>query len=232
MNLENIMEKLGAGGIVSIVVLLLIVFTVSWAVRLFNRLVRFKALHEEGWSGILAALKRRSDLLPNLVETASSYMGHESETLVKIAEARALTQSAKGFSEVMDAETHMMSALTGFRTFQENYPQLKADKNMMHIQEELSALEERIEKTRRYYNATVRDFNMEMDRFPANIVAGAMGFKHARFFETDEKSQEAPSLRFSNRQGSPVARENAADSKFLGAARRMSESDSNEKINV
>jgi LemA protein len=183
-----------------------IILSALWCVRLFNRLVKLKTLNEEGWSGILAALKHRRDLIPNLVETASGYMGHESETLKNVIQARAMGQAARGFSEVMDAETHMMSALAGFRVLQENYPQLKADANMMQIQEKLSELEERIEKTRRYYNATVRDLNMAMDRFPANIIAGTMGFKHAAFFDIDEQSREAPEVRFSNRSSAPPER--------------------------
>jgi LemA protein len=171
-------------------------YSIFWGVRLYNRLVKLQVFTEEGWSGILAALKRRRDILPNLVETAAGYMSHENDTLKGIAQARALGQAARGVEEVAHAETNMMAALAGFRGIVENYPELKANQNMMHIKQELSALEERIEKTRRYYNATVRDFNMEIDRFPANLFVGFMGYKHAKFFDTDEKSQEVPDIKF------------------------------------
>ena len=187
---------MGTLEIVTAISLLLILLISVWAIRLFNSLIKLRILHEEAWSGILAALKRRRDLIPNLVEVAGAYMGHESDTLKGVAQARAMGQAAKSVAEVTRAETGMMAALAGFKGIVESYPELKADKKMMHIQEQLSELEERIEKTRRYYNATVRDHNLEMDRFPANLIVGLMGFKRAMFFETDEKSQEAPDISF------------------------------------
>jgi len=190
------MESIGTLGIAGIVILALIVITGVWAARLFNRLIKLRTLNEEGWSGILAALKRRGDLIPNLVEIASRYMTHESETLTEITAARAMVQGARSVVETADAEEIMMAALAGFRGIVENYPELKADKNMMQIQEQLVELEERIEKVRRYYNATVRDFNMEMSRFPANLIADSMGFARAAFFETEEKSLETPGVKF------------------------------------
>ena len=183
---------MGGMEITSVTVLVLILLTAVWAMRLFNRMIRLKTLQEEGWSGVLVSLKRRRDLIPNLVKVAGIYVGHESDTLKGVAQARALGQAAKDVAEMARAESSMMAALSGFKGIVENYPELKADKNMMHIQEQLTELEERIEKVRRYYNATVRDYNMEMDRFPANLVVGMMGFKRAAFFETDEASQAAP----------------------------------------
>ncbi|MDL2263973.1 LemA family protein [Synergistaceae bacterium OttesenSCG-928-I11] len=188
------MEKIQTLKSVGLVVLLLLMLIGIWAMRLFNRLVKFRTLSEEGWSGILAVLKRRRDLIPNLVALASGYMTHESETLEKITLARALGQAARSVDEMADAETSMTAALAGFRLVLENYPALKADANVMQIQEELSDLEERIEKVRRYYNATVRDYNMEMARFPANLIARPMGFRSAKFFDTDEQSQEVPEI--------------------------------------
>ena len=183
--------------IASIVLLALMLLFAVWAVKLYNRLVKLKALYEEGWSGVLVALKRRRDLIPNLVEAVGRYMTHESETLQGIAQARALGQAARGVTEMANAEADMMAALAGFRGIVENYPELKADTNIMHIQEQLSNMEEHVERVRRYYNATVRDINMEMDKFPANLISGAMGFKRAVFFDTDNQSQEAPIVKFS-----------------------------------
>lgn len=210
------MKNFGGIEIAGIIVLSLFLIAVVWVVRLFNRLIRFKALHEESWSGVLAVLKRRRDLIPNLVEIAAGYMSHESGTLEKIAEARSMGQAARSVAEMENAEMSMMSALAGFRIISENYPALKADANMMHIQQELSELEERIEKVRRYYNATVRDYNMEMDRFPANIVAGPMGFKRAKFFDTDEQSQQAPVIKLPKRGSDAPAEENSDTSTQKG----------------
>jgi LemA protein len=187
---------MGIPEIIATLFLLSILFIAAWAIKLFNRILRFRTLSEEGWSGVLATLKRRRDLIPNLVEVAGAYLGHESETLKGVADARSLGQAARGVAEVARAEAGVMAALAGFKGIVENYPELKGDKNMMHIQVQLAELEERIEKTRRYYNATVRDHNLEMDRFPANLVAGFMGFKRMSFFETDEQSQEAPTIQF------------------------------------
>ena len=184
------MESIGTLEIIGITVFALIVMIGVWAVRLFNKLIGLRTLCEESWSGILAALKRRGDLLHNLVETAAGYMTHGSETLTKITLARGMARSARGVTEIANAEMSVTAALAGFRIAAENYPELKADKNMIAIQEELSGLEGRIEKVRRYYNATVRDFNMEMARFPANFVSAPMGFKPAAFFEADEQTPE------------------------------------------
>lgn len=214
----RIVETLGVAGIAlsiaAFLVVLIVVWLAVWGIRLFNRLVRFRTLSEEGWSGILAGLKRRRDLVPNLVEVASGYMSHESDTFDKIARARAQGQAARGVEEMASAEASMRAALAGFRAVVENYPTLKADENMMHIQRELAELEERIEKLRRYYNATVRDYNVELSRFPANMVAGMMGFKRAAFFETDEQSMEAPEVKFPDRKDAAPVNSNSSNTNF------------------
>ena len=160
-------------GITIVVLALGLIFTV-WVIRLFNRFVTLRTLKEEGWSGVLTALKRRRDFISNIVKTV---MPHESETLRNIAQP----QAARSVAETAKAEASITEALAGLRATIENHPDLK---------EELSELEKRIEKTRRYYNATVRDFNMEMDQFPASLIVGLMGFKRAAFFEADEQPHE------------------------------------------
>ena len=158
---------------------------------LFNRLIKLRALSEEGWSGVLAALKRRRELIHNMMKAAEAYiMNHESETLRNITRACALEQAALGVAETANAEAGMKAAIVDFKILLQNYPDLQTDNNMMQIHEEISRLEERIEQTRRYYNATVRDYNMEMDQFPANLIAGLMGFKRAAFFDTGERPRE------------------------------------------
>jgi len=175
-------------GIIGLGVLALGLSFTVWAARLFNRLIKLKALYEEGWSAVQVTLKRRSDLIPNIVKAAEVYMfmTHESETLRSITKAHAQKQAAQSVAETAKAEAYMTTSLAGFRTIVENYPDLKADKNIAQIQEELSELEERIENSCHYYNATVRDYNMEMDQFPANLIVGTIGFKRAELFETDE----------------------------------------------
>jgi LemA protein len=167
-----------------------------WGIKLFNKMIKLRTIVEEGWSGVMVALRRRRDLIPNLVQVAGIYVGHENDTLKGVAEARSLGQAAKSVAETARAESLMMGALAGFKGIVESYPELKADKNMMHVQEQLTELEERIEKVRRYYNATVRDHNMEMARFPANLITPMLGFKSATFFETDESVVEAPEIKF------------------------------------
>jgi LemA protein len=173
-------------GIISIVTFALGLFSVVWAIRLYNRLIKLRTFNEEGWSGVLVALKRRRALISSIVK-ATGVQPHESEALWSIARAQAREQAACGVTEAARAEAGVTAALAGFRAIVENHPDLKENMNMIQIQEEFSALEDRIEKTRRYYNATVRDFNMEMDRFPANLVVELMGFKRASFFETEEQ---------------------------------------------
>jgi LemA protein len=188
VNTNNFIGNAGIVGIIGIVVLSLGLFSIVWATRLFNRLIKLRTLYEEGWSGVQAALKSRRDLVHNIEKAAEiSIMTHEPETFRSITHACAQGQAAHSVAETARAELSMTTALAGFRTILENYPALIEDKNMMQIYEELSGLEERIERTRRYYNATARDYNMEMDQFPANLIVRLIGFKRATFFEIDEK---------------------------------------------
>ena len=172
--------------IISIVVVALSLCFIVWAIKLFNRLIKLKTLNEEGWSGVLVVLKRRRALIPNIIDIADLHLNHETGAFCRLTQAQELEQAANSVAEMARAEASMTAALAGFKAIVENYPYLQSDENMMHIQQELRELEERIEKVRRYYNATARDYNMEMAQFPANLVVGLMGFKSAEFFETDE----------------------------------------------
>ena len=176
----------------------LIVLFLVWSAAVYNRLVKLKSLNEESWSGSMAALQRRWDLIPSLVEAAERYMIHESEVFQKISEARSCGKAAQSVSEVMEAENRMQSAMLAFNRVVENYPQLKADKSMLRIQDEMSAMEENLEKNRRYYNATSRDFNMELQQFPANLIADFFRFKKVNYFElTTTDAQNRPMTKFS-----------------------------------
>ena len=177
-------------GLVGLLVFLFGLFSTVWVTRLFNKMIKLKAINEEGWGGVLAALKRRRDIIPNIVKAAEVYMPGDSETLLNITRACGEEQAAKSVEETAKAAADTTEALYAFKAAIENYPDIKADKHVMEIQEELSGLEERIELTRRYYNATVRDDNMEMDQFPANLIVRLMGFKRAAFFEASETPEQ------------------------------------------
>lgn len=178
------------GLVVSVLGLFFVVFIV-WATKLFNKLIKLRALKEEGWSGVLTTLKRRRDLIPIILKTAESYVvTPESETLRNITRAYAQEQAARGVAETARAEAGMTAALVGFGAIMQSNSDLKADTSMVQILEDLSKLQERIELTRHYYNATVRDYNMEMGQFPASLIFGLLNFRRAILFETHELPQE------------------------------------------
>lgn len=175
--------------LVGLFVFLLCLLSIVWVTKFFNKMTQLKVLYDEGWSGVLAALKRRMEIIPNFVKAVETYIPRESETLRKITLAHEQWQSARSITETARAEADMTEALYAFRNATRNFPDLKTDKNIMEIQKELLELEKRIKITRRYYNATVRDYNMEMDQIPANFIVRLMGFKHAVYFETNEQPQ-------------------------------------------
>ena len=166
---------------------------------MYNGFVKLQSLNEEGWSGIMAALQRRWDLIPSLVETAERYMNHESDVFQKISEARSCGQAARSVSEIMESENRMKSAMAAFNIVVENYPELKADESMLRIQEEMSAMEVNIEKNRRYYNATSRDYNTRLRQFPANLAADFFRFKKVDYFELNTTdAMKRPPTKFSS----------------------------------
>ena len=189
--------SMGAVGGISIFIIIVAItalslFSTVWAIKLFNRLIVLMAFKEEGWSGLLGALKCRRDLILTFVRRAEAYIPHESETLRNINKAQAYLQwqTAYKVMEMAKAEADITMALAAFRADMENYPDLKADRKLAQLQEELSKLEEDIEKTRIYYNATTRDYNMEMSQFPANLIVKLMGFKRGICFESDGQVPE------------------------------------------
>lgn len=163
----------------------------------YNRFVRQKNKVEDGWSGIDVQLKRRYDLIPNLLETVKGYASHEKEIFENVAEARERAIGAGGKNEQMAAENQLTGALRSLFSVVENYPDLKANSNFQQFQQQLSKIEDEIQMSRRYYNATVREFNTSIAVFPANIIAGAFNFTPFQFFELDDHSQrEAPKVQF------------------------------------
>lgn len=162
-----------------------------WVVSMYNKLVYNKNLVEEGWSGIETQLKRRSNLIPNLVEAVKGYVGHEKGVLESVTEARSRTGTAATPAERGKMEGILGQALANVFAVAEAYPELKANENFMNLHGELSALEDEIQMARRYYNGTVRDLNILVESFPSNVIAGSFGFVQAEFFEIENEADRA-----------------------------------------
>jgi len=171
-----------------------------WGVMTFNGLVRRRNMVAEGWSGIEAQLKRRADLIPNLVETVKGYAAHERGTLDELTKLRASAQQAPGGDVQARAETErQITAMIGrVMAVAEAYPDLKASANFQSLQQDLSEIEDQIQLARRYYNGTVRDFNVMIEQVPSNIIAGWFAFKQAAFFEIENAAERnVPKVSFS-----------------------------------
>ena len=180
-----------------IVIAVIIVLLALWAMGIYNTLVRLRTLTEEGWSSIDVFLKKRYDLIPNLVETVKGYAKHEQETFEKVIQARAGAIAAKGVGEQEAAENNLNKALVNLYAVAEQYPDLKANGNFMNLQNQIESLEGEIEKARLYYNGTVREYNIKVASFPSNILAGMFGFTKQSFFElTDTTERETPKIQF------------------------------------
>ena len=179
-----------------VVVLLLVVIMVSWYINLYNRLQKLKNLVDEGWSTIDVQLKKRYDLIPNLVETVKGYAKHESGTLEAVIAARGSAMSATGEAK-MAAENQLSGALRSIMVLQERYPDLKANTNFIDLQNQLKGIENEIASARRYYNGTVKELNTKIDVFPSNIVAKKMGLEKRSYFELDSaEERKAPQVKF------------------------------------
>lgn len=156
-------------------------------ILIYNSLVRLNVRAEEAWSDITVQLKRRLDLIPNLVNTVKGYAAHEKEVFEKVTETRANTLNARGVKETAEAENQFEGALKSLFAVAESYPDLKANQNFLQLQAELVDTEDKIQAARRFYNGVVRDFNTRRTVFPSNLAAGMLGFKQDKeFFELDE----------------------------------------------
>lgn len=187
---------LGTGAIVGIVVgvvvLLLAIIVVAWWIKTRNGFVLLKNRVEEGMATIDVYLKKRFDLIPNLVETVKGYAKHESETLEKVVAARSLSMNAKTTEEKMAAANNLSSSLrTLFTAVSESYPQLQANSNFLDLQQQLKNIEGELESSRRYYNGVVKSFNTKLELFPANIVGKRMGegYEKKAYFELDSEEE-------------------------------------------
>lgn len=154
-------------------------------VGLYNGLVKLRVQADSAWSDIDVQLKRRHDLIPNIVETVKGYAAHEKGTFENIARYRSAAMAANTPEEKAQAETQLTAAVHGLYAVAENYPQLQADQDFLSLQNTLAEIENNIQNARRYYNAVVRDFNTKVQSFPTNILAGMFGFKTRQFFEME-----------------------------------------------
>ncbi len=184
-----------------LVILILIVVFVLVVIGMYNGLVQLRNAVKNAWAQIDVQLKRRHDLIPNLVETAKGYMQHERGTFEAVTKARNVAAQARESGNVGDtalAEQGLVGALTRFFAVAENYPDLKANQNFLALQEELSSTENKISFARQFYNDSVMRFNNKTEMFPSNIIAGMFNFKAADMFELkDEAEREVPQVKFS-----------------------------------
>jgi LemA protein len=172
--------------------LALAVAVVVWLIAVYNGLIRSKNQTEEAWSDIEVQLKRRYDLIPNLVSTVKGYAAHERELFEKVTEARSRAISTTGAQAKAEAENALTATLKSLFAVAENYPDLKATQNFLQLQDELSDTENKIQAARRFYNGNVRDYNIKLEVFPTNLIAGTLGFKKKEFFGLAEEAEREP----------------------------------------
>jgi LemA protein len=186
-------------GLVLLAILVLLVF---FGIGMYNSLVRLKVQCDNAWADIDVQLKRRYDLIPNLIETVKGYAAHEKGTLEAVINARNRAMSATGPADKAAAENMLSGALKSLFALSEAYPQLRAIESFTSLQNSLTQIEDTVQNARRYYNAVVRDLNTKILQFPTNIIAGMLGFKQREFFEVSSAAErEAPKVSF----GTPAA---------------------------
>ncbi|HOK23135.1 MAG TPA: LemA family protein [Candidatus Hydrothermia bacterium] len=180
-----------------LIVLIIVVILLVSFVSIYNGLVKLKVLVKNAFADIDVQLKKRHDLVPNLVETVKGYAAHEKTTLENVVKARQMAVQATGPDDKIKSEGALTQALRQLFAVVENYPELKANENFIMLQQQLSNIEEAIQNARRYYNAVVRDYNTRITVFPSNAVASMFGFKPEPFFEIGEPTErEAPRVHF------------------------------------
>ena len=182
--------------ITTLIIVAVVLLPLLYGVSIYNNLVKNKNLMQEGWSSIDVFLKKRNDLLPNLIETVKGYATHEKELFENVTKARNLVQNANSISEYSEADNALKNSMMNLFAISENYPDLKANQNFINLQNELSSLEDEIEMARRYYNGVVRDNNTYIEVFPSNIIANMFTFKKGTFFEIKDQSEREPTTIF------------------------------------
>lgn len=185
---------------IAIIILVVVVLLVIWGVSLYNNLVKLKNNRENAFANIDVQLKQRHDLVPQLVSTVKGYATHEREVLQRVTEARTAAMGATGINDKINAENALTSALAGLKVSLEAYPDLKANQNFMHLQTELSDLENKLAAARRFFNSTTRELNNAVETFPSNIFAKMFKFGKEPMFEIPQEERtvydKAPEIKF------------------------------------
>ena len=176
--------------------LIVLVVVAAWLVATYNGLITLKNRTDEAWSDIDVQLKRRYDLIPNLVNTVKGYAAHESGTFEKVVQARSAAMNAQGVQAKAEAENMLSNTLKSLFALAEAYPDLKANANFLKLQDEISDTENKVQASRRFYNGNVRDFNTKLQVFPTNMVGNMLGFKKYEFFQIDESDRAVPEVKF------------------------------------
>jgi LemA protein len=179
-----------------IILIAVIAVVVLYVIGTYNSLIQLRNRIENAWSQIDVQLKRRTDLVPNLVETVKGYAGHEKEVFQKVTEARTALMNAHTVKDSSDANNMLTGALKTLFAVAEAYPDLKANQNFLMLQEELSGIESKIAYSRQFYNDTVLKFDNKREMFPSNIIAGMFGFKARDYFEVEEGEREPVKVKF------------------------------------
>jgi LemA protein len=172
----------------AIIIIVLVVLIVG-VIAMYNGLIRSRVRVDEAWSDINVQLKRRYDLIPNLVNTVQGYAKHEKSVFEEVTEARTKAMGATGIADKAQAENQLAGALKSLFAVAENYPQLKANENFKQLQDELVDTEDKIQASRRFYNGSVRDYNTKLQVFPTSLFAGMLGFTHRDFYEVENQAE-------------------------------------------
>lgn len=177
--------------------LAIIAAIIFWLISIYNKLVRNKNLVAEGWSGIDVQLKRRADLIPNLIESVKGYMKHERDLLSEVTRLRAESMKTQAVGAKNKIENALSRSLANLFAVAENYPDLKANQNFLDLQQQLGEIEDQLQMSRRYYNGTVRNYNILIESFPSNMIAKQFRFTQAEFFEIEDQADRAtPEVKF------------------------------------
>lgn len=187
---------MGIGTIVLLVIGVMLIFAAIYIISVYNGLIKSKNRIEEALATMEAYLKKRYDLIPNLMETVKGYADHEKETFTKVIEARNKVMSAVGFEEMSQSENMLKDSLKSLFALAESYPDLKANENFMELQRELSKTEMDILQSRKYYNGVVKKFNTGIETFPNSMIAGAFRFEKKEYYKIDEEARENVKVKF------------------------------------
>lgn len=167
-----------------------------WLILTYNGLIKVRNRADESWSDIEVQLKRRYDLIPNIINSVKGYAKHEKEVFMKVTEARTAAMGAQSMGDHVKSENMLSETLKSLFAVAENYPQLQASENFLHMQQELTDAEDKIAAARRFYNANIRTFNTKLQVFPTNLIAGMFGFKDREFFDAPDVAMETPEVKF------------------------------------